>query len=189
MKKIIFIICILLAFPIIASAHTTISTSTPSEGEVITESLNELSVEFAGSIEDQSTLTLVHEQEEIEIDTILIEEKKITGSLASPLENGNYTLTWKVASKDGHVMTGDIIFTVNIPDIVNEEKVQEDTGQAAETEEQIVQEKEETTVEEEVAKAKSDTLENKSSLVSTVSVIVLVILLALGIWILLRKKR
>lgn len=188
MKKIIFIICILLAYPIIASAHTTISTSTPNEGEVITEALNELSVEFAGSIEDQSTLTLVHEQEEIEIDTILIEEKKITGSLASPLENGNYTLTWKVASKDGHVLTGDIPFTVDIPDIVNEEKVQEDTGHAAETEEQVVQEKEETTVEKEEV-AKTNTLEDKSSLVSTVSVIVLVILLALGIWILLRKKR
>src|SRR5688500_8698631 len=113
MKKIISIICILLAFPIIASAHTTISTSTPSEGEVITEPFNELSVEFAGSIEDQSTLKLVREQEEIEIDSILIEEKKMTGSLASPLENGNYTLTWKVASKDGHVLKGDIPFTVN----------------------------------------------------------------------------
>ncbi|MGM0873259.1 MAG: copper resistance CopC family protein [Bacillota bacterium] len=190
MKKIIFIICILLAFPIIASAHTTVSTSTPSEGEVITEELSELSVEFAGSIENQSTLTLVHEQEEIEMDSISIEEKKMIGSLASPLENGNYTLTWKVASKDGHVLTGDILFTVSIPDVVTEEEVQEDAGQVAETEERVGQETAETTVEkEELAKDESDTLLDNSSLVSMVSVIVLVILLALGIWILLRKKR
>lgn len=185
MKKIIFIISLFFVFPSIISAHTTISTSTPSEGEVITEKLHELTVEFAGGIENQSTLTLVNEQEEIAFDTISREEKKMTGSLTSPLKNGNYVLTWKVASKDGHILTGDIQFTVDLPEVVDEEKAQVETGQAAEPEENIENEK--PIIDNE--HLETETVKNNRSLISTLSVIALVVLLAFGIWILLRKKR
>jgi methionine-rich copper-binding protein CopC len=184
MKKILFIISFLIAFPIIASAHTTVSTSTPSKGDIIKEELRELTVEFAGEIENQGTLTLVMGQEEIEFDTISIEENKITGLLPSPLENGSYTLTWKVASRDGHVLTGDIPFSVDLPKV--------DAGKAAETNENVGNKK--VTPANDNAKAETEqktteTVKDNRLLISTLSVFVLVVLLAIGIWILLRKKR
>jgi methionine-rich copper-binding protein CopC len=193
MKKILFFLSFMLVFPIITSAHTTVSVSTPSAGQVITEELREMTVEFAGEIENQGDLTLVNEQEEIEIDAISIEEKRISGTLPSPLENGSYTLTWKVAAKDGHLLTGQIPFTVAIPEILNddEDAVQDEVRQATETEE-TNNSNQETPVNENTNlenKEKSETVEDNASLVFTISVITLVILLALGIFIILRKKR
>jgi methionine-rich copper-binding protein CopC len=187
MKKFLFIICLILACPIYASAHTTVSSSNPDEGEIITEEIRELKVEFAGAIENQGTLTLVKEQEEIKLDSS-VNDKQIIGSLTAPLENGNYLLTWKVASTDGHILTGDIPFTVNIPDPQIEEEIQDETEQVEKTNENT--EKNNAAVEENAdTEAASETVKDKSSLFSTISVIVLVILLAFGIWILLRKKR
>lgn len=193
MKKILFVLSFMLVFPIMTSAHTTVSVSTPSAGQVITEKLREMTVEFAEEIENQGDLTLVNEQEEIEIDAISIGEKKISGTLPSPLENGSYTLTWKVASKDGHLLTGQIPFTVSIPEIVNddEDAVQDEVGQASETAEtnksnQKTPVNENTNLEN---KEKSETVEDNGSLIFTISVIALVILLVLGIFIILRKKR
>jgi methionine-rich copper-binding protein CopC len=193
MKKILFILSFMLVFPIMTSAHTTVSVSTPSAGQVITEKLREMTVEFAGEIENQGDLTLVNEQEEIEIDAISFEENKISGSLPSPPENGSYTLTWKVASKDGHLLTGQIPFTVSIPEIVNddEDAVQDEVGQTSETEE-TNKSNQETPVNENTNlanKEKSETIEDNGSLIFTISLIVLVILLVLGIFIILRKKR
>ncbi|OAS86762.1 MULTISPECIES: copper resistance CopC family protein [Metabacillus] len=188
MKKFLFIICLILVCPIYASAHTTVSSSNPNEGETITEEIRELKVEFAGAIENQSTLTLVKEQEAIKIDSISVIDQQIIGSLTAPLENGNYLLTWKVASTDGHVLTGDIPFTVDIPDAEIEKEVQEETEQVDKTKENM--EKNDAVVEEKAEiEAAPETVKDNSSLISTISVIILVILLAFGIWILLRKKR
>jgi methionine-rich copper-binding protein CopC len=187
MKKFLFIICLILACPIYASAHTTVSASNPSAGEIITEEISELKVEFAGAIENQGSLTLVKEQEEIKLDSS-VNDKQIIGTLTTPLENGNYLLTWKVASTDGHVLTGDIPFTVNIPDTEIDEEVQDETEQVDKTKENI--EKNDAAVEEKAEiEAASETVKDNSSLFSSISVIVLVVLLAFGIWILLRKKR
>jgi methionine-rich copper-binding protein CopC len=191
MKKIILITCLFLALPIMAFAHTTVSTSIPSNGEVITEELRELNVEFSGNIENQATLTLVNEQEEITIDNVSVEGKKIIGILPSPLVNGTYTLTWKVASTDGHIMTGDIPFTVDIPEIEKETEVQEKTEQTLETDENSENESNPSTEENTNLDntQEAETEKDNSSLISTTSIVVLIVLLAVGVWVLFRKKR
>lgn len=189
MKKIMMLTWLFLAIPFVTLAHTTVSNSNPSEGEVITEELSELSVEFAGQIENQGSLTLIHDQEEIRLENISIEEKKISGDVPSPLENGSYTLTWKIASTDGHLMTGDIPFTINNPEVEKEENVQENSDTTVDTEEKSDQEntvqKEDKQID---TKQVGKTEKDNSSLISMISIIVLIILLAAGLWILFRKK-
>lgn len=38
--------------------------------------------------------------------------RSITGALARPLAAGGYTVNWRIASSDGHRMTGSYTFTV-----------------------------------------------------------------------------
>ena len=185
LKKIILILSLLITFPIITSAHTTVSQSTPETDEVVTEQLNEIIVEFAGEIENKGTLTLVKGTEEIKIDSLTFAPQQMKGALTTPLKNGSYQLIWKTASKDGHILDGEIPFTVNIPEA--EEKALEDPPQS-EPENNI--EENELQVEDNTdVKKENETVKTNSSTISTVAVIVLVILLAFGIWILLRKKR
>lgn len=190
MKKILFLLSFMLMFPLITSAHTTVSVSTPSPDQVITEDLREVTVEFAGEIENQGDLTLVNEkQEKIEIDALSIEGKKISGTLPSPLENGSYTLTWKAVAKDGHLLTGQIPFTVSMPESTNNDKeeVKQEAGtEAANNNNQEKTIKEETDLED---KTETETAADNQSLIPTISIIVLIILLALGIFTIFRKKR
>ncbi|KKI93993.1 hypothetical protein WQ54_00130 [Bacillus sp. SA1-12] len=185
MKKIIFILGLILTMPIIASAHTTLTSSTPSEGDTITEELSELKVEFAGEIENQSTLTLMKDQQNIQFDSITVGDKQVVGTLAKPLEDGNYTLTWKIASTDGHVLSGDISFSVDLPEEENQEITPEESDQTSDSQEN----KAELAYENTKVDTATEEVTDNSSIISTISIIVLVILLLVGVWILLRKKR
>ncbi|WP_299089365.1 copper resistance CopC family protein [uncultured Metabacillus sp.] len=185
MKKVLFILGIILTMPIIASAHTTLTSSSPSEGETITEELKELKVEFAGEIENQSTLTLVKDQQDINFDSITVGDKQVVGTLSEPLGDGNYTLTWKIASTDGHVISGDISFKVDLPAEETEAITPKESGQASDTQENNTSTAEENTN----VDTETEEVNDNSSMISTISIIVLVILLVVGVWILLRKKR
>ncbi|WP_226668309.1 copper resistance protein CopC [Metabacillus litoralis] len=196
-KFLVIFICLLCSIPTISSAHTTITSSTPSEGEVITTDLSELSVEFAEVIEKQSTLLLTKESAEIAFDSILVNDNKIIGTLASPLENGTYTLTWKIAAKDGHAISGDIPFTVEILTEKEEESDEANTYDVEKAEAEANTDTDTATesINEGSAVSKTEKVENEAveenseSLLPTISVIVLVVLLSVGILLIMRKKR
>ncbi|WP_175638751.1 copper resistance CopC family protein [Metabacillus schmidteae] len=193
MKKFLLLICILWMFPLMVSAHTTLSNSNPKEGQVVTEELTELKVEFAGEIEKQSTLVLTQDDQEITIDSITVNEDEIIGTVSTPLSNGKYVLTWKIAAKDGHAMTGDIPFTVEIQ---KTEEAHTDTDNKEVTESETLEKAPENATEQEVNQTEEpqdseESLNENSntSTFATVSVIVLIVFLAGGIWVIFRKKR
>jgi methionine-rich copper-binding protein CopC len=45
---------------------------------------------------------------------IVAAEKSMYADPVKPIENGAYTLTWRAAGDDGHVMTGEIKFVVEL---------------------------------------------------------------------------
>jgi len=199
MKKIMLtILSLLLIFPLAVSAHTTVKTSTPTEGEEITQELTELFIEFAGEIEDQSTMTLTKETEEQSFDTVTVQGSKLIGTFNRPLTNGSYVLSWQIAAKDGHILTGEIPFTVNLPATEEENTTNKESDtlideEATFDEESNQSDKEETTsVEEEQTSPQPETnandATNNSSFVTIITTI-LVLLLIGGVWILFRKKR
>ncbi|MEC2075234.1 copper resistance CopC family protein [Metabacillus fastidiosus] len=121
-KKIFIILLILLSFPTIVSAHTTVSHSTPAEGEVIRNNLLEVTVNFTEEIEKISTIELLSKNNEIPFKRVTVEDNKLIGQLEKPLENGSYRINWNIIAQDGHPLTGEIPFTVE------KEKEKEETN-------------------------------------------------------------
>ena len=138
MKKIaLFILSILLLSPSMVVAHTAFSTSNPTEGQVVTTELKEITLTYEGNIEKLSTMKLLEEGTDIPFEHIEVEDKQMRGTLPKPLKNGSYTIQWTIVGEDGHPIQGEIHFSVQL-----EEKVQQpaptnpDTNQVNEDEQQ-----------------------------------------------------
>jgi methionine-rich copper-binding protein CopC len=115
MKRIISATLILLfAFTTTVSAHTGLTSSSPAEGEDITEDVYEIVLEFNSKIESTSTVKVFDEsKEEIIINNTQVSDKVMTGGFMSPLDNGTYTVEWKIIGADGHPIQGTYSFMVS----------------------------------------------------------------------------
>src|SRR4051794_680870 len=113
MKKILLLlISMLVMLPAIASAHTELTNSNPTSGQVVKEDLKEIVLTYEGKIESLSTMKLVKEGEGVPLVSATPKENQLIGTLAAPLENGSYTIKWSIAGEDGHPISGEIPFTV-----------------------------------------------------------------------------
>lgn len=100
-----------------AYAHTHLDSSTPEDGQVVTEELSEITLHFEGKIEQTSKMVLSNSQgQTLPIGNISMEDGKMIGSLESPMENGDYLLTWNIIGADGHPIEGEISFSVDVED-------------------------------------------------------------------------
>lgn len=113
-KIILFLFCTLLILPSFVSAHTSLSSSNPSEGQVVTENLEQIILTFGTSIEELSTMDLVRDGNKIPLEEIKVENMQLTGTLAKPLENGSYIIQWTIVGEDGHPIKGEINFVVQM---------------------------------------------------------------------------
>lgn len=107
--------------PSLVSAHTSLSSSNPSEGQVVTENLEQIILTFGTSIEELSTMDLVKDGNKIPLEGIKVENKQLSGTIAKPLENGPYIIQWTIVGEDGHPIKGEINFVVEMEQNVTEE--------------------------------------------------------------------
>ncbi|MED1862975.1 copper resistance protein CopC [Fictibacillus nanhaiensis] len=118
MKKILIpfflLFTIVFQLPLSASAHSKLETSTPAEGEKVTTDLEAVVLTFSTKIESLSTMTLKNGDKEIPLQ-ISVEDDQMTGAITNPLENGNYTVAYKIIGADSHVIEGDYSFSVDRP--------------------------------------------------------------------------
>ncbi len=102
---------LLLGAAIPALAHTSLTNSNIEAGSKIANAPDVLELEFAKAVGLASvTLHSAHETE-----TSLETAKSMSRTHAVTLPDlgpGDYTLTWRAVAGDGHVMTGEISFTV-----------------------------------------------------------------------------
>lgn len=113
MKKLMIVMfCVWMIVPSVVSAHTSLSSSNPTEGQVVTENLEQINLDFATTIEELSTMELVKEGKKIALEEIRVENKQLIGRISDPLDNGSYTILWKIVGEDGHPITGEINFSV-----------------------------------------------------------------------------
>ncbi|MFB3162281.1 copper resistance protein CopC [Neobacillus sp. 179-J 1A1 HS] len=113
MKKLMIVMfCVLMIVPSVVSAHTSLSSSNPSEGQVVTENLEQISLDFASTIEELSTMELVKNGKKVALEEIKVENKQLIGRVSNPLDNGTYTILWKIIGEDGHPINGEINFSV-----------------------------------------------------------------------------
>ncbi|MEW9052747.1 MAG: copper resistance protein CopC [Neobacillus sp.] len=176
MKKLTFIlICMLILIPTLVSAHTELTSSNPESGQVVTEDLQEIVLTFGGKIEPLSKLTLQKEGVEILLAGIEPIDNQMTGTLSEPLENGEYVIIWNIVGEDGHIIEGEIPFSVQKQEVV------EQTPETSEP-----------TVNEEPVKEESNKIEKNESLFDWKIVFipaVIMVIFAIGIILVLRKNK
>ena len=177
MKKLLFVlISLLVIIPTIASAHTELASSNPASGQVVTEDLKEIVLTYEGKIESLSTMKLVMDGAEIPLLSVEPRDKQLVGTLSAPLENGSYIIQWSIAGEDGHPITGEIPFSV----------------QMAQKEEQKTETKEPATFNKEEPKnenKKQEQTNESSSNMKTTITVVIVLILVIGMFLLFRRKR
>ena len=115
-----------------AFAHSHIGETIPSDGEVVTEALTEVVLNFEDAIEQGSLMKIYASNgDPIEISEIVVGEKQLIGTLANPLPNDKYKVDWAIISADGHPLKGNYTFTMNIEEVP---VVEEEPSQTDETE-------------------------------------------------------
>lgn len=98
------------------SAHTHLSSTNPADGDTVTKPLTEITLTFEGQIEQGSTFELANAKGgTVELLDISVTDSVMTGTLAAPLENGEYIVQWNSISADGHPMEGEFAFAVDAP--------------------------------------------------------------------------
>lgn len=184
MKRIITAIAaVLLATSISTSAfaHSHLGGSNPADGEVVTEPLNEIVLEFDGQIEQGSFIDVTTtEGQAVEIQEIIIGEGTLTGTVAKALPNDEYRVNWSIISADGHPLEGEFTFTVNAAVPESEEEVTKEPSETTESAEQSTEDQESATSANEVEKESSS---------MTVILIVLLVVIVIGGFFLLTKRR
>ncbi len=169
-----YIISILFSFIVLASvtgsamAHTGLESSEPSEGAVLTEQLQEITLTFEGKIEKTSSFSLLNENgEEVPVTNLAVADHLLTGSVDS-LDNGAYTIEWNIIGADGHPIKGTIHF---MQDAVVSETATETPAEEAVIEDEPVAEQSES--------ATADVEEDSSNVwIYVVSIVLIVAILA-----------
>lgn len=111
-------------------AHTNLKDSTPKDGEIVLEPLQEITLSFETKIEQTSKFEVFNSKSEsVNVENLTIEEDLMKGSFSQPLENGDYKVVWKIVGADGHIIDGEYSFTMNAPVEDLPEETEEDTNQ------------------------------------------------------------
>lgn len=106
----LFLICLL---PISVEAHTSLKSSNPAEGAVLSEPVDRIRLTFSEAVEKTSTLRVVDTNGvEQSLAKPLIIGNELSAVVSKPLKKGQYTIKWASISDDGHPVKGTIGFTV-----------------------------------------------------------------------------
>lgn len=115
-KKIFIAILLVFSLNGHALAHTGLESSSPQNGETISEEIQQIILTFETKIEQTSTIQLKSADDtEIPVKNITITDKQMVGNLEAPLDQGDYHVLWNIIGADGHPIEGTFTFSVNKP--------------------------------------------------------------------------
>lgn len=121
----VFLFTVVFQLPSFAFAHSELESATPAEGEKVTTDLETVVLTFSTKIESLSTIKLKNDNKEIPLQ-VSVEDDQMIGKMNAPLENGNYTVEYKVIGADSHVIEGNYTFSVERPEQAQQEEGQEE---------------------------------------------------------------
>lgn len=104
-------------------AHSYLSNSNPSSGQILTENIERIELFFDTKIEKLSTFTIKNEmKQEMMLEELHVTEHEMIGQLQQPLPRGIYTVYWIAVGVDGHPVKGNFTFEIkaDLPDKENE---------------------------------------------------------------------
>ncbi|MGG0720540.1 copper resistance protein CopC [Robertmurraya massiliosenegalensis] len=191
MKRIfIAVLAIFLAISVAnrAFAHSHLEGSNPADGEVVTEALSEIVLDFEGDIEQGSFVDVTTtDGQAVELQETEIVEHTLTATVAEPFANGEYQVSWSILSADGHSLEGEFSFTVDAPVSENVNEESEEPVESTEENEDI--EAHEQTVENEESANSENGEEEESSSMILIFVVLFVVLVAGGVIYFTRRKK
>ncbi|WP_338471633.1 copper resistance protein CopC [Niallia sp. XMNu-256] len=98
-----------------AIAHTSLQESIPKDGEIVTDSVQELRLIFSTRIEQTSMIRVFNsEGESVTLGNSTIKGNEIRADFNQPLAFGNYDVKWTIVGEDGHPIEGAISFSVEV---------------------------------------------------------------------------
>lgn len=122
MRRALWVVLIFLFIPP-ASAHTSLVSANPAEKSIVAEAPLAISLMF------NEDLLLLGDKNPNRVDVVDEAGMKVSGEatvngpiISAPLsiENpGRYNVSYRVASGDGHIVTGEYHFTVASPEVIN----------------------------------------------------------------------
>ena len=97
----------------LANAHTTVKSSTLEDGGIYQTIPDFFDLVFARKVGLASLTLKDTDGKEIVLDFTLPKSMETKFSIPMPkLKNGQYSMSWRAVAKDGHVLKGDMRFTV-----------------------------------------------------------------------------
>lgn len=148
MKKTLILLSALLVLPMTAHAHSVLESSTPAEGSVVAEPIEQVVLDFSAGIEQGSAMTMKMEGTAVDFSEVAVMEDQLVGTPAQELEDGSYVVEYDVLSEDGHPIQGSLAFELQAGE---QEAAQEEQAEEAAQEEQA----EEATDEQEAEEAEA----------------------------------
>lgn len=120
-----------------AFAHSELTDSNPTDGQVVKKTLDEVSITFSGKIEKGSDITVTDSKgKEVESNDLTIHNTEMTASFDKPLANDDYQVDWNVLSADGHPVEGTYSFSVDAKEVKEEKAAETTTEEKVETKEE-----------------------------------------------------
>ena len=121
-RRALWVILIFLFIPPV-SAHTSLVSANPAENSIVAEAPLAISLMF------NEDLLLLGDKNPSQIDVVDEAGMKVSGEatvngpiISAPLtieSPGRYNVSYRVASGDGHIVTGEYHFTVASPEVIN----------------------------------------------------------------------
>ena len=101
------------AFAPAASAHDQLVSSNPEDGAELDQQPKWLEMNFSGDIQEVgSEVKVIVDGKDVSAGELTVEGKKLSVALPDDLKPGDYEVTWRVVSQDGHPISGDYAFTI-----------------------------------------------------------------------------
>lgn len=99
-----------------ASAHATLVSSDPAEGEVLPESPGEVTFTFDEPVSLVADGVQVFDADGEPVRaTASARDEIVTAEIPDELADGTYVVTWRIVSADGHPVAGSLTFSVGAP--------------------------------------------------------------------------
>ncbi|ALS75030.1 hypothetical protein AUC31_07225 [Planococcus rifietoensis] len=131
MKKTLILLSALLVLPMTTHAHSVLESSTPAEGAVVAEPIEQVVLDFSAGIEQGSAMTMTMDGTAVDFSEVTVMEDQLVGTPAEDLEDGSYVVEYDVLSEDGHPIQGSLAFELQAGE---EEEVTEEAAETAEPE-------------------------------------------------------
>ena len=113
-------------FATTASAHDHLVSSSPEADAVLSEAPAEITLVYSAELTSAGATVLITDEEGTDWANSepVITGDTVTVAVQDHIASGAYVVQWRVVSSDGHPITGEVPFTIDLPEITPESEPQ-----------------------------------------------------------------